>query len=202
MPRTAFTHRAAPSLTLPKPMHLRLITRTFVLALAAAPVIAGAAEEKTDKPLHKYFSVEDKSSLSHAYQWLDIAQEATSRDVDRSAPRPTIISRTLAVWATAMYDAWAAYDEKAVGSRLGDKLRRPKAEHTLANKQKAIAYASYHSLLYVYGDKAWLDGEMKRIGFDPCVTSKDPATPEGVSDELIESIFAPLPADQEWKPLP
>ena len=29
----------------------------------------------------------------------------------------------------------------------------------------------------------------------------DPATPEGVSDELIESIFAPLSADQEWKPL-
>ena len=29
----------------------------------------------------------------------------------------------------------------------------------------------------------------------------DPATPEGVSDELIESIFAPLPAGQEWKPL-
>ena len=29
----------------------------------------------------------------------------------------------------------------------------------------------------------------------------DPATPEGVTDELIESIFAPLPADEEWKPL-
>ena len=29
----------------------------------------------------------------------------------------------------------------------------------------------------------------------------DPATPEGVSDELIESIFAPLPADEEWKPI-
>ena len=29
----------------------------------------------------------------------------------------------------------------------------------------------------------------------------DPATPEGVTDELIDSIFAPLPADQEWKPL-
>ena len=29
----------------------------------------------------------------------------------------------------------------------------------------------------------------------------DPATPEGVSDELIDQIFAPLPADQEWKPL-
>ena len=29
----------------------------------------------------------------------------------------------------------------------------------------------------------------------------DPATPEGVSDELIDSIFAPLPAAEEWKPL-
>ena len=29
----------------------------------------------------------------------------------------------------------------------------------------------------------------------------DPATPQGVSEELIDSIFAPLPADEEWKPL-
>ncbi|MEP3050739.1 MAG: enoyl-CoA hydratase/isomerase family protein [Erythrobacter sp.] len=29
----------------------------------------------------------------------------------------------------------------------------------------------------------------------------DPATPEGVSEDLIASIFAPLPADEEWKPL-
>ncbi|PLK26095.1 enoyl-CoA hydratase/isomerase family protein [Novosphingobium sp. TH158] len=29
----------------------------------------------------------------------------------------------------------------------------------------------------------------------------NPATPEEVSDELIESIFAPLPPEKEWKPL-
>lgn len=28
----------------------------------------------------------------------------------------------------------------------------------------------------------------------------NPATPEGVTDDMIEAIFAPLPADQEWKP--
>jgi enoyl-CoA hydratase len=28
----------------------------------------------------------------------------------------------------------------------------------------------------------------------------NPATPEGVSDHLIDQIFAPLPADQEWSP--
>ena len=29
----------------------------------------------------------------------------------------------------------------------------------------------------------------------------DPATPEGVSEELLDSIFAPLPDGEEWKPL-
>jgi enoyl-CoA hydratase len=29
----------------------------------------------------------------------------------------------------------------------------------------------------------------------------DPATPEGVTDALIDSIFAPLPEHEEWKPL-
>lgn len=29
----------------------------------------------------------------------------------------------------------------------------------------------------------------------------DPATPEAVSEQLLDDIFAPLPADQEWKPL-
>ena len=29
----------------------------------------------------------------------------------------------------------------------------------------------------------------------------DPATPEGVTEELLDAIFAPLPGDQEWRPL-
>jgi len=29
----------------------------------------------------------------------------------------------------------------------------------------------------------------------------DPATPEEVSEQLLDAIFAPLPADEEWKPL-
>ena len=29
----------------------------------------------------------------------------------------------------------------------------------------------------------------------------NPATPEGVTDDLLDAIFAPLPASEEWKPL-
>ena len=31
--------------------------------------------------------------------------------------------------------------------------------------------------------------------------SWNPASPEGVTDAMIDAIFAPLPADLEWKPL-
>ncbi len=30
----------------------------------------------------------------------------------------------------------------------------------------------------------------------------DPATPEGVTDEMLDDLFAPLPADQQWTPFP
>jgi len=146
--------------------------------------------EAQEKPLHHFLPVDDKSNVSLAYQWLDIAEEATAREVDAYGARPTVVSRTLAVWATAMYDAWAAYDEKAVGSRLGGKLRRPKAEHTLANKKKAISYASYRSLLFVYPEsKAYLDGEMRKFGYDPASQSMDPSTPEGIGNLAAQAVI-------------
>src|SRR5215207_9547616 len=51
---------------------------------------------------------------SAAYEWLDIALEATAREHERNGPRPTIGSRQLGIVVTCMYDAWAAYDAKAV----------------------------------------------------------------------------------------
>jgi enoyl-CoA hydratase len=29
----------------------------------------------------------------------------------------------------------------------------------------------------------------------------NPATPKGVTDEMLDAIFAPLPANEEWTPL-
>jgi PAP2 superfamily len=144
-----------------------------------------------ERPLHKFLPIEDKSSVSLAYAWLDIAEEATARDVDRYGARPTVVSRTLAVWATAMYDAWAAYDDKAVGSRLGGSLRRPAGERTLPNKRTAISYASFQALRFVYPEsETWLAGEMRRLGYDPEVVSTDGATPEGIGNLAAQAVIA------------
>ncbi len=126
-----------------------------------------------------------------ASRWLEIAQEATARAVERDSPRPTVVSRTLAIWATAMYDAWAAYDARAVGSRLGGSLRRPAAERTEANKAKAISYASYQALGYVYPeDRVYLDDQMRALGFEPGVVSTDPHRPEGVGYLAARAVIA------------
>jgi hypothetical protein len=105
--------------------------------------------------------------------------------------RPPILSRTMAIVLTSMYDAWAACDDKAVGTRLGGKLRRPASECTQANKEKAIAYAAYRSLLDVYPeDKAWTDDQMKKMGFDPDNHTTDTSKPEGVGNVVAAAVIA------------
>ncbi len=124
-----------------------------------------------------------------AYQWLEISLEATAREVDRVGARPTVISRTLAVALTAMYDAWAAYDEHAIGTRLGDTLRRPPEERTQKNREIAIAYATYRALVDVYPvDKPWLDEQLRRFGHDPNDTTTDLSRPQGVGNVAAQAV--------------
>jgi hypothetical protein len=128
---------------------------------------------------------------SPAFEWLDIALEATAREHDRNGPRPTVGSRMLAIVVTAMYDAWAAYDDKAVPTRPDGPRRRPPAERTPQNKKKAVAYATYRALLYIFAeDRAWLADQMRRYGYDPDDASTDPATPQGVGNAAAAAIIA------------
>src|SRR6059058_3070768 len=58
---------------------------------------------------------------------------------------PPMVARALAIGHTCIYDAWAAYDHKAVGTRLGGSLRRPPAERTIANRTQALGFAAYRA---------------------------------------------------------
>jgi hypothetical protein len=97
-----------------------------------------------------------------------------------SRPAPTVAARALAVLHTATYDAWAAYDATAVGTRLGGSLRRPAEERTANYKSKAISYAAYRALLDLFPTRsADITGFMGDLGYDPADASTDPATPPG-----------------------
>ncbi|MDF5722200.1 MAG: vanadium-dependent haloperoxidase [Rhizonema sp. PD37] len=130
------------------------------------------------------------SELNIAYHWIDVAIEATAHDVKRYGARPTVGSRSLAIPATSIFDAWAAYDDKAVGTRLGGTLRRPQSERSDANKRKAISYAAYRTLLDVYPDDAtYFTKQMLKLGFDPNDLSTNKATPQGIGNTVAAALI-------------
>jgi hypothetical protein len=78
--------------------------------------------------------------------WNDQTLEA----IRKLPPAPTVAARALAIVHTAIYDAWAAYDPLAVGTRLGAGLRQPETQRTQANKDKAVSYAAYTTLMDLF----------------------------------------------------
>src|ERR1700737_3191820 len=88
------------------------------------------------------------------------------RDAKLGAP---MASRALAIVHTCMYDAWAAYDDRAVGTQLRGALRRPASERTLANKERAISYAAYRALTDVFpvDTNSVYTPLMNDLGYDP-----------------------------------
>lgn len=106
-----------------------------------------------------------------ASQWDSAAIQGV-QDAKVGAP---MVARALAIVHTCMYDAWAAYDERAVGTQLRGALRRSESERKLANKEQAISYAAYRALadvLPVDTNSVYIP-LMSRLGYDPNDNSTD-----------------------------
>ena len=89
---------------------------------------------EADDPANRSCNRSSSSQRSIAVQWNSAALQGI-RDAKLGAP---VVARALAIVHTCMYDAWAACDERAVGTQLGGAPRRPASERTLANKEQAI----------------------------------------------------------------
>lgn len=127
---------------------------------------------------------------SIAFQWWDVAFKTVSLDVARHQTRPTVSSRALGILGTAMFDAWATYDEKAIGTRLGGTLRRPVSELTLANKTKAISFAAYRTLVDIYPEEStYLASQMRKFGFNPEDDSTDKTNPQGIGNTVAAALL-------------
>jgi hypothetical protein len=105
-------------------------------------------------------------------------------------PAPTVVSRALAVVHTAEYDAWAAYDAVAFGTRLSGGLRRPAAERTLGNKEIAVSYAAYDALADLFPtERPLFDQTLRTLGFDPSVTSNDTTSPISIGHTAASALL-------------
>jgi hypothetical protein len=119
-------------------------------------------------------------------QW----NEALLEGVRRSKLGPPMVSRALAIAHTCMFDAWASYDEKAVGTRLGGSLRRPPIERRGFNRDKAISFAAYRAAMDLMpAGAARYHAVMADHGYDATDATTNTATPAGVGNVACQAVL-------------
>jgi hypothetical protein len=120
-------------------------------------------------------------------QWNNAALQA----VRNSKLGPPMVARALAIVHTCIYDAWAAYDQRALGTQLSSSLRRPHHERTVANKDKAISFAAYRAAvdLFPADDEKVFRPLMERLGYGPDDSSYDTRTPSGIGNTACDAVL-------------
>jgi hypothetical protein len=128
-----------------------------------------------------------RSGDSIVVQWNEALLEA----VRRSRLGPPMVARALAIAHTCMYDAWAAYDERAVGTALGGSLRQPARSRTLANTEQAVSFAAHRAAadLFPASTASMLDPLMLSLGYEPGDESTDTSTPTGVGNVAARAVL-------------
>ena len=141
--------------------------------------LSGCGEATAPRP--------EQNQESVVVRWDEAALEAI-RHAYFGAP---IVARALAIVHTCMYDAWAAYDGNAVGTQLGGNLRRPPAERTLVNKERAVSVAAYRALVDLFpSEQAVFDGLMQQLSLDPADQSTDARTAVGIGNVAAAAVLA------------
>jgi hypothetical protein len=101
-------------------------------------------------------------------EWVDDAIPLANE----VAWEPTVGTRFFTILSTAMYDAWSAYDPKAVALVSGTALKGQGGAANEANKREAISHAAYTVLRALAPQRAHaLTERMLELGYDPNATT-------------------------------
>jgi hypothetical protein len=118
---------------------------------------------------------------------------AILRAVRDSRLGPPMVARALAIVHTCMYDAWAAYDRVAMGTRLGGTIRQPPGQRTLRNQVEAISFAAYAAAvdLFPASGPSLFDPLMASLGYDdPGDAGEDPGSPAHIGTVACHAVLA------------
>src|SRR5579863_3289390 len=101
-------------------------------------------------------------------EWIDDAVPVANE----VAWEPTVGARFFAIFSTAIYDAWTAYDPRAVAVASGTSLRNRGGAANEANKREAISHAAYTVLVALAPQRRRALAErMLELGYDPNATT-------------------------------
>lgn len=115
--------------------------------------------------------------------------EALLDAIRRALPAPTVHARNLFHTSAAMWDAWAAYDPKAEGYFVKEKLGAGNVE---AARDEAISYAAYRVLTARYIKSVGAEGSLSEFAdlMDALCYPLDVTTTEGDSPAALGNRIA------------
>jgi hypothetical protein len=133
-----------------------------------------------------------------AREWNELLLESIRRDF----PRPTVHARNLFHISTAMWDAWATYDQTAKCLIFDES--HPTTSPTIdAMRSETLSYASYRILRARFGTSPGAatvlplyDALMVSLGYNPADTSTVGNTPAAIGNRLALKVRAFGAADQ------
>ena len=132
------------------------------------------------------------TSLKTVLSWNEAALDA----VRATKLGPPMVARSLAVVHTAMYDAWAAYDDVALSATRGTVARRPLQERSAGNRAKAMSFAAHAALLDQFPtQKPAFDARLAALGFTQSQSPADPAGAESVGRSAARAVLQYCHAD-------
>jgi hypothetical protein len=160
-------------------------------------LIGGAGLAATALALGGWFWAQEPHNTSSVVQTKPTGDqlvvrwnEATLQAIRILQPPMPVAARALAIVHTCMFDAWAAYDRVALGTRFGASLRRSSDEWTQANKCQAISYAAYRALVDLFpSEQNHFYQIMTSLRYNPSNASKDLSTPVGIGNLAAQAVL-------------
>ncbi len=141
-------------------------------------------------------AVELAPGKSIARRWNEHILNSIRRDL----PRPGVHARNLFHLSAAMWDAWAAYDDKAQGVFFTDKVDTTNATIDLEKaREEAISYAAFRVLSHRYAPALAIGGAtstdcyakfMTSLGYDPTDTTTEGDSPRAVGNRIGAAVIA------------
>ncbi|MGB9346721.1 MAG: vanadium-dependent haloperoxidase [Ilumatobacteraceae bacterium] len=173
---------------MPRPAHRR---RLVAVLTASAVLVATLAACSNDEPSLTIDGCTraDLGGRSVARVWDDTVLELIRQVV----PAPTVHARNLFHTSAAMWDAWAAYDDTAVGYFVTEKHT---AADVQAAREAAMSQAAYRILLWRYATVSDLPAatdQLDAVMADLCYPTDEPSTdgddPIAFGNRIAEAVI-------------
>lgn len=159
--------------------------RYLSIGIAAATMLISLPAKATVQTSQTGASAVEQA-INSVLEWNKTALQA----VQNVSFAPPATSRALAILQTSIFDAWSAYDPLASSTQSADTYQRPVGENTLGNKNEAISYAAYNTLVNLFPTQTSLfDSLMATFGYNTANKSSDTTTAAGIGNVSAQAVL-------------